>query len=60
MKYTDTSAVFSINYTISNVSINDNGTYTCIVSNLIGSNSKTINVLIGKYIVHYICVSIIL
>ena len=52
MNYTNTSAVFSINYTISNVSISDNGTYTCTVSNLIGSDSTTINVLIGEYIIH--------
>ena len=48
VNYTNTSAVFSTNYTISNLNIKDNGTYMCIVSNPIGSDDKTINVSIGK------------
>ena len=57
MNYTNTSAVFSINYTISNVSISDNGTYTCTVSNPIGSDSTAISVVVGKYILHtYVCI----
>ena len=43
VNYTNTTAVFSTNYTISSFSISDNGTYTCTVSNPIGSDSKTIN-----------------
>ena len=46
MTYTSTTAVFSSSYTISNVSISDNGTYTCTVTNPIGTdnNSFTINI----------------
>ena len=44
--YTNTTAVFTSSYTISNVSISDNGTYTCAVTNPIGTdnNSFTINI----------------
>ena len=42
--YTNTSAVFSTDYTISNIGINDNGTYTCIVTNPIGSDIYTFTV----------------
>ena len=44
--YTNTMAVFSSSYTISNVSISDNGTYICTVTNPIGSdnNSFTVNI----------------
>ena len=44
--YTNTMAVFSSSYIISNVSISDNGTYTCTVTNPIGNdnNSFTINI----------------
>ena len=48
LNYTNSSAVFSTNYTISNLSISDTGVYTCTVSNPIGSDNKTINVLSGK------------
>ena len=47
VNHTNTNAVFSANYTISNLDIKDNGTYRCIVSNPIGNDNKTINVLIG-------------
>ena len=47
VNYTNTTAVFSTNYTISNFSTSDIGTYTCTVSNPIGNDSKTI---IGKYV----------
>ena len=47
VNHTNTSAVFSTNYTISNLDIKDNGTYMCIISNPIGNDNKTINVLIG-------------
>ena len=46
VNYTNTSAVFSTNYTISNFSTSDIGTYTCTVTNPIGSDSRTI---LGKY-----------
>ena len=49
LNYTNISVVFSTNYTISILSISDMGIYTCIVRNPIGSDSKTINVSIGKY-----------
>ena len=57
MNYTNTSAVFSINYTISNVSISDNGTYTCTVSNPIGSDNATMSVFVGKYSM-YVCITL--
>ena len=53
VNHTKTSAVFSTFYTINNLDIKDNGTYRCIVSNPIGSDSKTINVSIGKLIYVY-------
>ena len=53
--HTSTSAVFSINYTISNFTIGDSGTYTCTVTNPIGSNSTTITVYLRKLL----CVVII-
>ena len=45
VNYTNDIAMFSANYIISNFSTNDIGTYTCTVSNPIGSDNKTI---IGK------------
>ena len=42
--YTSTSAVFRADYSIDNVTTSDNGTYTCTVTNPIGSNSATITV----------------
>ena len=46
--HTDTSAVFQSDYTINSVTTSDSGTYTCTVTNPIGSDNKTINVSIGK------------
>ena len=46
--HTSSSAVFSINYTISNFYISDSGTYTCTVTNPIGSNSTTTTVNLRK------------
>ena len=46
--HTSTIAVFSINYAISNFNISDSGTYTCTVTNPIGSNSTTITVNLRK------------
>ena len=47
--YTNTSAMFRAEYSIDNVTASDSGTYTCNVSNPIGSDSATITVVvIGK------------
>ena len=55
--YTSTTAVFNSSYTISNVSISDNGTYTCIVTNPIGTdnNSFTINIRKLLYVLWPLC-----
>ena len=50
--YTNTSAVFRANYSIDNVSISDNGTYTCTVINPIGTDSASITV-VGKLFICY-------
>ena len=42
--HTSTRAVFRANYSINNVSITDSGTYTCTVTNPIGSDSETITI----------------
>ena len=55
LNYTNTSAVFSTNYTISNLSISDMGIYTCVVRNPIGSDSKNINISISKYGIRHTC-----
>jgi len=47
MTYTNTSAVFSTNYAMNNVSISDNGVYTCNVTNPIGSDSQIFTVYIS-------------
>ena len=46
--HTDTSAVFRADYSINSVTTTDSGTYTCTVTNPIGSDSETINVDVGK------------
>ena len=46
--YTNTTAVFSTTYSISNISISDIGTYTCTVTNPIGSDNYTFTVDIRK------------
>jgi len=43
-----TSAVFRADYSINNVSLSESGTYTCTVTNPIGSDSETITV-VGIY-----------
>ena len=49
--YTSTSAVFRADYSIDNVTTSDNGTsYTCTVTNPIGSYSWTIRVDVGMYV----------
>ena len=42
--YTSTIAVFHADYSINSVTTSDNGTYTCTVTNPIGSDSATITV----------------
>ena len=42
--HTDASAVFRADYSINNVTTSDSGTYTCTVTNPIGSDSETITV----------------
>ena len=42
--YTSTSAVFLATYSTDSVTASDSGTYTCTVTNPIGSNSATITV----------------
>ena len=44
--YTSTSAVFRADYSINNVTLSDSGTYTCTVTNPIGSDSATITVIV--------------
>ena len=43
--HTDTSAVFRADYSIDSVTASDSGTYTCTVTNPIGSDSTTITVI---------------
>ena len=45
VNYTNTSAVFCADYSIDNVTTSDSGTYTCTVTNPIGSDSATITVI---------------
>ena len=42
--HTNTSAVFRIKYYIDHVTSSDSGTYTCTVTNPIGTDSRTITV----------------
>ena len=44
--YSSTSAVFCANYSIASVTTSDSGTYTCTVTNPIGSDSATITVVV--------------
>ena len=44
LSHYNTTANFQTNYTISNVTTSDSGTYTCTVTNPIGSDNKTISV----------------
>ena len=47
--YTSTSVVFRADYSIDSVTTSDSGTYTCTITNPIGSDSVTITVIvIGK------------
>ena len=50
--YTNTSAVFRADYSIDNVTLDDNGTYTCNVTNPIGSDITTFQVVVyGKLLI---------
>ena len=50
-----TTANFQTNYTISNVTTSDSGTYTCTVTNPIGSDNKIISVVVtGELILLYV------
>ena len=49
MTHTDSRAVFRAIYFINSVTISDRGTYTCTVTNPIGSDSEIISVN-GRYI----------
>ena len=44
LTHNNTSAVFRAYYFINSVTTSDSGTYTCIVTNPIGTDNKTINV----------------
>ena len=47
--HANTSAVFRADYSINSVTTRDSGTYTCTVTNPIGSDSETITVnVVGK------------
>ena len=48
--HSTTTAIFRSDYTINNVTTSDSGTYTCTVTNPIGSDSETISVVVtGEY-----------
>ena len=53
--YNVNSAVFRSDYSIDNVTTSDNGTYTCNVTNAIGSDSATITVVVFSKLVFYEC-----
>ena len=46
--YTSTSAVFRADYSIDSVTTSDSGTYTCNVTNPIGSYTATITVVVAS------------
>ena len=45
--HNSTDAIFRSNYNISSIAISDMGTYTCIVTNPIGSDSFTVTVIVN-------------
>ena len=51
--YNDNSAVFRADYSIDSVTISDSGTYTCNVTNPIGSDSTTITVNVTSKLLIY-------
>ena len=48
--HTNTSAVFRAEYYIYHVTTSDRGTYTCTVTNPLGSDSETITIVVGMYV----------
>ena len=46
LAHDSTTANFQTNYTISSVTTSDSGTYTCTVTNPIGSDNETISVVV--------------
>ena len=54
MDYTNTDAVFHADYSIDSITTSDNGTYTCTVTNPIGSDSATITVVVNGKLFIYI------
>ena len=54
--HTNTSAVFRADYSIDSVTTSDSGTYTCTVTNPIGSDSTAITVLICKLLIRITCI----
>ena len=49
VNHTSTTAIFRAEYHIDCVTISDSGTYTCNVTNPIGTDSATIRVKVGKF-----------
>ena len=49
--YNANSAVFRADYSIASVTTSDSGTYTCTVTNPIGSDSANIRVVVGKLLI---------
>ena len=49
--YNNNSSVFRADYSIASVTTSDSGTYTCTVTNPIGSDSATITVDVGKLLI---------
>ena len=49
VEYTGITAVFHAYYYIGSITASDNGTYTCTVTNPIGSDSATITVTTSKF-----------
>ena len=54
VEYTNTSAVFCADYSIDRVTVSDSGTYTCTVTNPIGSDSTTFTVVVSKLLWLYV------
>ena len=56
LSHDNITANFQTNYTISNVTTSDSGTYTCTVTNPIGSDNETISVVVvtGELILLYV------
>ena len=51
IEHTSTSAMFRADYRIDSATLSNNGTYTCTVTNPIGSDSANITIMvIGKYL----------